>query len=68
MTDKIKNSLKERYKLANFFDKDGQRKIDHYKVLEKSEECTKQILEAQKNYIPKNLQILILLQNRTGLY
>ena len=53
MTDKIKNSLKERYKLANFFDKDGQRKIDHYKVLEKSEECTKQIREAKKNYIVK---------------
>ena len=29
------------------------RKIDHDKVLEKSEECTKQILEAKKNYIPK---------------
>ena len=28
-------------------------KIDHDKVLEKSEECTKQILEAKKNYILK---------------
>ena len=32
------------------FYKNGQRKIDHDKVLEKYEECTKQILEAKKNY------------------
>ena len=49
----IKRSLKERCKLTNFFYKNGQRKIDHDKVLEKSEECTKQILEAKKNYILK---------------
>ena len=48
-----KKSLKERCKLTNFFCKNGQRKIDHDKVLEKSEECTKQILEAKKNYILK---------------
>ena len=53
MTDNIKKSLKERCKLRNFFYKNGQKKIDHDKVLEKSEECTKQILEAKKNYILK---------------
>ena len=53
MTDNIKKSLKERCKLTKFFYKNGQRKIDHDKVLEKSEECSKQILEAKKNYILK---------------
>ena len=53
MTDNLKKSLKERCKLRNFFYKNGQRKTDHDKVLEKSEECTKQILEAKKNYILK---------------
>ena len=47
MTDSIKKSLKERCKLTNFVYKNDQRKIDHDKVLEKSEECTKQILEAK---------------------
>ena len=37
----LEKSLKERYKLTKFFLKNGQRKIDHDKVLEKSEECTK---------------------------
>ena len=69
MTDNIKKSLKERCKRTKVFYKNGQRKIDHDKVLEKSEECTKQILEAKKNYIIKiDQQILILLQKRTGLY
>ena len=53
MTNNIKKSLKERCKLTKFFYKNGRRKIDHDKVLEKSEECTKQILEAKKNYILK---------------
>ena len=53
MTDTIKKSLRERCKLTNFFYKNGQRKIDYHKVLEKSTECTKQILEAKKNYILK---------------
>ena len=35
------------------FYKNGQRKVDHDKVLEKYEECTKQILEAKKDYILK---------------
>ena len=48
-----KKSLKERCKLTIFFYKNGQRKVEHDKVLEKSEECTKQILEAKKNYIFK---------------
>ena len=49
MDGRHKKSLKERCKLTKFFYKNGQRKIDHDKVLEKSEECTKQILEAKKN-------------------
>ena len=53
MTDSIKKSLKERCKLTKFVNKNGQRKIDHDKVLKKPEECTKQILEAKKNYILK---------------
>ena len=36
-----KKSLIERRKLTFFFYKNGQRKIYHDKVLEKSEECTK---------------------------
>ena len=53
MTDNIKKSLKERCKLTKFFYKNGQRKIYHDKVLEKPEECTKQILEAKRNCILK---------------
>ena len=53
MTDNIKKSLKERCKLTKFFYKYGQRKIDLDKVLQKSEECTKQILEAKRNCILK---------------
>ena len=53
MTGNIKKSLKERCKLTIFFYKNGQRKIYHNKVLEKSQECTKPILEAKKNYILK---------------
>ena len=48
-----KKSLKERCKLTKIFYKNGLRKIDHDKVLEKSEECTKQILEAKRNCIFK---------------
>ena len=52
MTD-MKKYLKERCKLVKSFYRNGQRKVDHDKVLEKSEQCTKQILEAKKNYILK---------------
>ena len=48
MADKIKKYLKERCKLTTFFYKNGQRKIDHDKVLEKSKKYTTQILEAKK--------------------
>ena len=50
MKDNIKKSLKERCKLTNFFYKNGQRKTDHDKVLEKSAESIKEILEAKNNY------------------
>ena len=53
MTENIKKSIKEICKLTNCFYKNGQRKIDHDKVSEMSGECTKQILEAKKNYILK---------------
>ena len=53
MTDIMKKSLKERCKLTKLFYKNGQRKVDHDKVLEKSEECTKQLVEAKKNNILK---------------
>ena len=53
MRDIIKKSLKKRCKLTKFFHKNGLRKIDHDKVLEKSKKCTKQIFEAKKNYILK---------------
>ena len=57
MTD-IKKSLKERSKLTKSFYKNGHRKVDHDKILEKSEECTKQILKAKKNYTLKMTQKL----------
>ena len=53
MTENIKKPVKERCRLTNFFYKSSQRKIDHDQVSEKSEECTKQILEAKKSYILK---------------
>ena len=53
MTDNIKNSLKDRSKLTKIFYKNGQRKTDREKVLEKATECTNEILEAKKNYILK---------------
>ena len=53
MTDNIKKSLKQRSKLTKIFYKNGQRNSDHTKVLEKSEECTSLISEAEKNYILK---------------
>ena len=51
--DIIKKYLKEGFKLTKFFYKNGQRKVDHDKVLEKSKERSKEILEAKKNYILK---------------
>ena len=53
VTDIIKKYLKQRCKLTKFFYKNGHRKVDHDKVLEKSKECNKQILEAKKTYIIK---------------
>ena len=51
MTDSLERSLKERCKLTKFFYKNGQKKTDYDKDLEKSAECTTEILEAKKNYI-----------------
>ena len=53
INDNIKSSLKQRSKLTKIYYKNGLRKSDHIKVLEKSAECTKKILEAKKNYILK---------------
>ena len=39
--------------MTKIFYKNGQRKTDRKKVLEKATECTSEILEAKKNYILK---------------
>ena len=46
INDNIKSSLKQRSKLTKIYYKNDMRKSDHIKVLEKSTECTKKILEA----------------------
>ena len=51
MNDNIKRKLKQRTKLIKYFYKNGQMKCDYDKILEKSAECTAEILEAKKNYI-----------------
>ena len=59
ITNKTKRSLKERSKLTKSYYKNGQDKKDYEKLLEKSSDCTKEILEAKRNYILKmatNLQ------------
>ena len=48
INDNIKSSLKQRSKLTKIYYKNDMRKSDHIKVLEKSTECTKKILEAKK--------------------
>ena len=48
INDNIKPSLKQRPNLTEFFYKNGLKKSDHFKVLEKSTDCTKNILEAKK--------------------
>ena len=48
INDNIRSSLKKRSKLTKIYCKNGLRKSDHIKVLEKSTECTKKILEAKK--------------------
>ena len=53
MTDSIKTSLKEHSKLTKCYYKNGQKKNDHEKLLEKSSDCTKENLEAKNNYILK---------------
>ena len=53
MNGNIKKSLKERSKLTKMFYKNGQKSTDKDKVLAKSAECTKNILEAKNNYILK---------------
>ena len=51
MTDKIKTLLRDRYKLTKMFYKNGQKTADREKVLVKSAECTKEVLEAKNIYI-----------------
>ena len=53
MTNKTKNLFKERSKLTKYFYRNGQRESDRDKVLEKSAECTREILEAKRQYILK---------------
>ena len=51
MNDNIKRTLKQITKLTKYFYKNGQIKCDYDQILEKSAECTVEILEAKKNYI-----------------
>ena len=51
MTNNIKIKLKQRTKLTEYFYKNGQIKFNHEKILEKSVECPKNIIEVKKNYI-----------------
>ena len=53
MTNIIKRSLKERSKLTKCYYRNGQKKSDYEKLLEKSSDCTKEILEAKNSYILK---------------
>ena len=53
MTNKTKHLLKETSKLTKYFYRNGQRESDNDKVLEKSVECTREILEAKRQYILK---------------
>ena len=53
INDNIKRPLKQRSKLTKIYYKNGLRKSDHIKVLEKPTECTKKIVKAKKNYILK---------------
>ena len=48
MNDNIKRKLKQRTKLAKYFYKNSQIKCDYDKILEKSAECTVDLLEAKK--------------------
>ena len=53
MSKKTKHLLKERSKLTKYFYRNGQRECDCSKVLEKSVECTREILKAKRQYIFK---------------
>ena len=53
MTNKTKNLLKERSKLTKYFYRNVQRESDRDKVLEKSAEFTREILEAKRQYFLK---------------
>ena len=47
----IKRKLKQRTKLTEYFYKNGQIKFNHEKILEKSVECPRNIIEVKKNFI-----------------
>ena len=49
MTDIIKRYLKEHSKLTKCCYKNGQKKIDFERLLEKFSNCTEEILEAKNN-------------------
>ena len=52
MTNNIKRSLKQHSKLTKCYYKNGQKKNDE-KLIEKSSDCTKEILEAKNFYFLK---------------
>ena len=63
-------NTRPRPKLTKIFYKNGQTKTDREKELKKATGCTKEILEAKKNYIFKlsrKLEVIILLQKHIRL-
>ena len=53
MNDKKKMFLKIISKFTKYFYRNDKKKSDHHEVLEKSPECTRDILEAKRRYILK---------------
>ena len=53
MTDDIKIFLKDCSKLTKIYYKNGQKKSDCNKVLEKFTDCSKKITQAKNDYINK---------------
>ena len=59
MTDKTKNLLKERSKLARYFYRNGQVVSDGDKVSEKSTECPKNLLDYNKSLYNKKVPVIL---------
>ena len=70
MTDNIKKYLKGRCKLTIFFLQKVRRKLIMIKFWKSLQNALRKFSKLKRTFLkwPKNLPILILLQNRTGLY